>query len=86
MNAQTSTSKPDLAGALQLLAEQGLVAAPRQMSVREFCQVSGVSESEVRHHPERFEHLQTKLPVRKVVFNAARVLQGIRLGDLRNRN
>jgi hypothetical protein len=76
----------DLGAAMQLLAEQGLVAVPRGMSVREFVALGFASESEVRHNPQKYRHLMVTTPVRKVVFNAARVLQGINSGNLTNRN
>lgn len=76
---------PDLGAALQLLAEQGLVAVPRQMSVREFVALGFASESEIRHNPRRWSHLMVSVPCRKVAFDASRVLRGIHSGDLKNR-
>lgn len=68
--------------AQEWLSELGMVAMPRLMTVREFCHVSGVSESEVRHNPEKFDHLMVRMPVRKRVFSAAAVLRGLNLGSL----
>jgi hypothetical protein len=65
------------------LSELGMVAVPRAMSLREFCQVAGISESEVRHHPGRYDHLRVNLTARKNVFSAALVLNGLNKRSLK---
>jgi hypothetical protein len=76
--------KIDLKQIQQSLSDIGMVAVPRNMSLKEFCFVSGISESEVRHHPEKFEHLRVSLPIRKNVYNSAAVLSGISRGSLKS--
>ena len=66
------------------LSELGMVAVPRAMSLREFCQVAGISESEVRHHPQKFDHLRVDLPVRRNIYNAAVVLSGLNKMSLKS--
>ncbi len=75
-------SHTELHGIQQSLSGFGMIAVNRMMDVNEFCSITGYSKSLIRHFPERFEHLMVKGPARKTMFDAFKVQQAIRSGNL----
>lgn len=63
--------------------KSGLCVVPRLISVRELSKTIGVSEINIRKRLGDYEHLMVKVPSKKVLFDAHKVLKSIESGDLR---
>lgn len=62
--------------------KQETIAVRRCMTVKEFLQIVPLSESEIRHHKDRYSHLMVKTPARKILFDAVKVSAAIQQGSL----
>ena len=62
--------------------DNSTITVRRLMNIHEFRQVTGISESTIRHNTHAFEHLMVKTPARRIIFDSVKVAIAIQKGDL----